>query len=49
MSATPQIRTALLENLTELHLPTMRACFEEAAQCAEKETLSYERYETGRT
>ncbi len=44
MSATPQIRTALLENLTELHLPTMRACFEEAAQHAEKETLSYEQY-----
>jgi hypothetical protein len=31
-----------LENLTELHLPTMRACFEEAAQQADKETLSYE-------
>ena len=44
MSATPQIRTALLENLKELHLPTMRACFEEAAQHAEKETLSYEQY-----
>src|ERR1039457_2100531 len=44
MSATPQIRTALLENLKELHLPTMRACFEEAAQQAEKETLSYEQY-----
>jgi DNA replication protein DnaC len=44
MSANPQIRTALLGNLTELHLPTMRACFEEAAQHAEKETLSYEQY-----
>jgi DNA replication protein DnaC len=44
MSAAPQIRTALLENLKELHLPTMRGCFEEAAQQAEKETLSYEQY-----
>jgi DNA replication protein DnaC len=44
MSATTQVRTALLDNLTELHLPTMRACFEEAAQRAAKETLSYEQY-----
>ena len=44
MSAAPQIRTALMENLKELHLPAMRACFEEAAQRAEKETLSYEQY-----
>lgn len=47
MSATPQIRTALLENLKELHLPTMRACFEESAQQADKETLSYEQYLLG--
>jgi len=26
MSTAPQIKTALLENLKELHLPTMRAC-----------------------
>lgn len=44
MSATTQIRTALLDNLKELHLPTMRVCFEEAAQRAAKETLSYEQY-----
>ena len=44
MSAAPQIRTALLGNLKELHLPAMRACFEQAAQRAEKETLSYEQY-----
>jgi DNA replication protein DnaC len=44
MSAAPQIRTALLENLKALHLPEMRACFEQAAQRAEKETLSYEQY-----
>jgi DNA replication protein DnaC len=44
MSAAPQIRTALLENLKELHLPTMRECFEQSAQRAEQETLSYEQY-----
>ena len=44
MSAAPQIRTALMENLKELHLPAMRECFEQAAQQAEKETLSYEQY-----
>lgn len=44
MSAGAPIRAALVENLTELHLPTMRACFEEAARRAEKETLSYEQY-----
>jgi DNA replication protein DnaC len=38
------VRAALLENLTNLHLPSMRACFEEAARRAEKETLSYEQY-----
>jgi DNA replication protein DnaC len=38
------VRSALLDNLKELHLPTMRACFEEAARRAEKETLSYEQY-----
>ena len=44
MSTAPQIKTALLENLKELHLPTMRACFEETARRAEKQTLSYEQY-----
>jgi DNA replication protein DnaC len=44
MSAVPQIRTALMENLKDLHLPAMRECFEQAAQQAEKETLSYEQY-----
>ena len=44
MSAAPQVRTALMENLKELHLPAMRECFEPAAQQAEKETLSYEQY-----
>ena len=40
----PQIRTALTENLKELHVPAMRKCFEQAAHQAEKETLSYEQY-----
>lgn len=44
MSAGAPIRAALVENLTELHLPAMRTCFEEAARRAEKETLSYEQY-----
>ena len=44
MSAGMPIRAALLENLNELHLPAMRACFEETARRAEQETLSYEQY-----
>jgi hypothetical protein len=44
MNAAPQIRTALMENLKELHLPAMGECFEQTAQLAEKETLSYEQY-----
>lgn len=39
-----QVRSALVENLKELHLPAMRGCFEETARRAEKETLSYEQY-----
>src|ERR1700674_5162420 len=44
MSASTQVRAALLEDLKELHLPAMRECFEETARRAEKETLSYEQY-----
>ena len=44
MSGAGQVRATLLENLKELHLPTMRAGFEETARRAEKETLSYEHY-----
>ena len=36
MSGAGQVRTTLVENLKELHLPAMQACFEE--------TLSYEQY-----
>jgi len=44
MSTTNRVRTALVDHLKELHLPTMRACFEETARRAEKQTLSYEQY-----
>ena len=38
------VKAALTESLTELHLPTPRRIYEEAARLAERETLSYERY-----
>jgi hypothetical protein len=44
MNATGQVKTALVENLKELHLRAMLACFEDTARRAEKETLSYEQY-----
>jgi DNA replication protein DnaC len=44
VSGAGQVRTTLVENLKELHLPAMQACFEETARRAEKETLSYEQY-----
>src|ERR1700751_1174628 len=40
---TGQVRTALVENLKELHLPAIRGCFEETARRGGKETLWYER------
>jgi DNA replication protein DnaC len=41
----PRDRTAELKQyLTELHLPTVRTCFEEKARQAERETLGYEQY-----
>jgi len=44
VSAGAPVRAALVNNLTELHLPAMRGCFEESARRAEQETLSYEQY-----
>jgi DNA replication protein DnaC len=38
------VKSALTESLMELHLPTVRRTYEEAARFAERETLSYERY-----
>jgi hypothetical protein len=40
MSAAPQIRTALTENLKALHLPAMRDCFEQAAQPRTRKVMS---------
>ena len=44
MNGTGQVKTALIENLTELRLRAMLASFEDTARRAEKETLSYEQY-----
>lgn len=38
------IHTRLTERLKELHLPTVREVYEEAARMAEKEHLSFEQY-----
>jgi len=40
-------KAALVNHLKELHLPTIRSCFEELARQAEQETSSYERYLLG--
>jgi len=44
MSEVAGIKTALTQNLRNLHLPTIRECYEEVARQAERDTLSYERY-----
>jgi DNA replication protein DnaC len=44
MSAAGDVNAALVGHLKELHLPTMRRCYEDSARRAEKETLSYEQY-----
>ena len=41
---TVDVKAALTEGLTELHLPTVKRVYEESARLAERETLSYERY-----
>jgi hypothetical protein len=43
-AAVADVKSALTDGLTELHLPTMRRSYEDAARLAERETLSYERY-----
>jgi len=43
-TAVADVKTALTEGLTDLRLPTVRRCYEDAARLAERETLSYERY-----
>ena len=44
MISKPNSRTVLIGYLKELHLPTVRECFEEQARLALKESLSYESY-----
>ncbi len=45
MSKQPtNIRTQLVQHLKELRLPAMRECYEQEAQRAQQETLSYEQY-----
>jgi DNA replication protein DnaC len=44
MSASADVRPALIGHLKELHLPTVRQCYEDTARRAERETLSYEQY-----
>jgi DNA replication protein DnaC len=44
MTAVPDFRKTLTEGLIDLHLPTVRHCYEETARRAEQETLSYEQY-----
>src|SRR5210317_917079 len=44
MVASKDVKGTLVGHLRELHLPTFRECFEEAAGRAVQETLSYEQY-----
>ena len=44
MSVVADVRPALIEHLKDLHLPTVRECYEDTARRAERETLSYEQY-----
>jgi len=44
MSAIADVCPALIGHLKDLHLPTVRGCYEETARRAERETLSYEQY-----
>lgn len=44
MPAAQKLKTRLEESLKELHLPTVRECYEEEADRARAETLGYEHY-----
>jgi DNA replication protein DnaC len=44
MSAAAEVGPALVGHLKQLHLPTVRECYEETARRAERESLSYEQY-----
>jgi len=44
MTKTKSSQKELVKHLTELHLPSMRASYEEKARMAERESLGYEEY-----
>ena len=44
LRAVVDVRAALLEQLKDLRLPTVRECYEDTARRAERETLSHEQY-----
>ena len=44
MVTSKDVKGTLIGHLRDLHLPTFRECFEEAAGRAQQETLSYEQY-----
>jgi DNA replication protein DnaC len=44
MLTPPRINESLVSCLKELHLPTIRACFDEVADMARRESLSYEHF-----
>jgi DNA replication protein DnaC len=44
MNRAIDVKAELTQSLKYLHLPTVRQCYEEVAQQAERESLSYERY-----
>jgi DNA replication protein DnaC len=44
MSRPVDVKAELTQSLKYLHLPTVRQCYEEVAQQAERESFSYERY-----
>jgi DNA replication protein DnaC len=44
MSRAVDVKAELTQSLKYLHLPTVRQCYEEVAQQAERESFSYERY-----
>jgi DNA replication protein DnaC len=48
-TASINMKAQLIENLKELHLPTMRGCFEAQARQAQQESQSYEQYLLGLT
>ena len=44
MTPTTDLATTMTECLKELHLPTVRECYQEQADCARSESMTYEQY-----